>query len=92
MLQKINVKTILSFTGMVLGVASTIVSGMASQKAMKEEVAKEKPNKEEKPKKIEKEEKAEDKPKKVEKEEENNIDIDFDKLDEEFEKIMSDDV
>lgn len=41
MLQKINVKTILSFTGMVLGVASTIVSGMASQKSMKEEVAKE---------------------------------------------------
>ena len=58
----------------------------------KEEVNKEKPNKDEKPKKIEKEEKAEDKPKKVEKEEENNIDIDFDKLDEEFEKIMSDDV
>ena len=55
-------------------------------------MAKEKPNKDEKPKKIEKEEKTEDKPKKVEKEEENNIDIDFDKLDEEFEKIMSDDV
>lgn len=63
-----------------------------SKKVEKEEVAKEKPNKDEKPKKIEKEEKAEDKPKKVEKEEENNIDIDFDKLDEEFEKIMSDDV
>ena len=53
-----------------------------SKKVEKEEVAKEKPNKDEKPKKIEKEEKAED----------NNIDIDFDKLDEEFEKIMSDDV
>lgn len=40
MLQKINAKTILSIAGTVLGVAGTIVSSIASQKAMNEEIAK----------------------------------------------------
>lgn len=63
-----------------------------------EELKKEADKKVEKPKKVVKDEVVKEKPKKVEKpkkdeeEEENTIDIDFDKLDEEFEKIMSDDI
>ena len=63
-----------------------------------EELKKEADKKVEKPKKVEKDEVVKEKPKKVEKpikdeeEEENTVDIDFDKLDEEFEKIMSDDI
>ena len=41
MLQKIGLKTVLSITGAALSIASTVISGVASQKAMKEEVAKE---------------------------------------------------
>ena len=41
MLSKINVKTVLSITGTVLGIAGTIVSTIANQKAMDGKIAEE---------------------------------------------------
>ena len=38
---QVNIKTVLSVTGTVLGVAGTVVSGIANQKTMEEKIAKE---------------------------------------------------
>ena len=37
---QVNIKTVLSITGTVLGMAGTVVSSIANQKAMEEQVAK----------------------------------------------------